>query len=139
MLKNPILKGFNPDPCICRKGDDYYIAVSTFEWFPGIPVYHSKDMKNWELYTHVLTDDTNPDLKKLPSAKGIWAPCLTYCEQEDMFYVVYGVMNSMNARYFDVDNFVITAKDAAAALHIIIQRLWHHHVKLLHQLHLLIF
>ena len=105
MLKNPILKGFNPDPCICRKGDDYYIAVSTFEWFPGIPVYHSKDMKNWELYTHVLTDDTNPDLKKLPSAKGIWAPCLTYCEQEDMFYVVYGVMNSMNARYFDVDNF----------------------------------
>ena len=63
MLKNPILKGFNPDPCICRKGDDYYIAVSTFEWFPGIPVYHSKDMKNWELYTHVLTDDTNPDLK----------------------------------------------------------------------------
>ena len=71
---------------------------------PGIPVYHSKDMKNWELYTHVLTDDEEVDLKKLPSAKGIWAPCLTYCEQEDLFYVVYGVMNSMNARYFDVDN-----------------------------------
>lgn len=74
MLRNPILKGFNPDPCICRKGEDYYIAVSTFEWFPGIPIYHSRDMKNWELYTHVLTDDSNPDLKKLPSAKGIWAP-----------------------------------------------------------------
>ena len=111
MLRNPILKGFNPDPCICKKGDDYYIAVSTFEWFPGIPIYHSKDMKHWELYTHVLTDDSNPDLKKLPSAKGIWAPCLTYCEEEDLFYVVYGVMNSMNARYFDVDNFVITAKN----------------------------
>ena len=111
MLRNPILKGFNPDPCICRKGEDYYIAVSTFEWFPGIPIYHSRDMKNWELYTHVLTDDSNPDLKKLPSAKGIWAPCLTYCESEDMFYVIYGVMNSMNARYFDVDNFLITAKD----------------------------
>ncbi len=52
-----------------------------------------------------------PDLKKLPSAKGIWAPCLTYCETDDLFYVVYGVMNSMNARYFDVDNFLITAKD----------------------------
>lgn len=76
MIRNPILPGFNPDPCICRKGDDYYIAVSTFEWFPGIPIYHSRDMKNWELYTHVLTDDSNPDLKKLPSAKGIWAPCL---------------------------------------------------------------
>ncbi|MFQ7717008.1 MAG: family 43 glycosylhydrolase [Blautia wexlerae] len=82
--KNPILPGFNPDPCICRKGDDYYMAVSTFEWFPGIPIYHSRDLKNWELYTHVLTDDEEVDLKKLPSAKGIWAPCLTYCEAEDM-------------------------------------------------------
>lgn len=111
MIKNPILPGFNPDPCICRKGDDYYMAVSSFEWLPGIPVYHSKDMKNWELYSHVLTDDTSLDLKKLPSAKGIWAPCLTYCEEEDLFYVVYGVMNSMNARYFDVDNYLVTAKD----------------------------
>lgn len=111
MIKNPILPGFNPDPCICRKGEDYYMAVSSFEWFPGIPVYHSKDLKNWELYTHVLTDDKVVDLKKLPSAKGIWAPCLTYCEKEDLFYVVYGVMNSMNARYFDVDNYLITAKD----------------------------
>ena len=111
MIKNPILPGFNPDPCICRRGNDYYMAVSSFEWFPGIPIYHSKDLKNWELYTHVLTDDTVVDLKKLPSAKGIWAPCLTYCEAEDLFYVVYGVMNSMNARYFDVDNYLITAKD----------------------------
>ena len=103
MIKNPILPGFNPDPCICRKGDDYYLAVSTFEWFPGIPIYHSRDLKHWELYTHVLTDDEKVDLKKLPSAKGIWAPCLTYCQEEDLFYVVYGVMNSMNARYFDVD------------------------------------
>ena len=111
MIQNPIFKGFNPDPCICRKDDDYYVAVSSFEWFPGIPVYHSKDLKNWELYTHVLTDDREVELRKLPSAKGIWAPCLTYCEAEDLFYVVYGVMNSMNARYFDVDNFLITAKD----------------------------
>ena len=57
MIQNPIFPGFNPDPCICRKGNDYYVAVSTFEWFPGIPVYHSKDLKNWELYAHVLTDD----------------------------------------------------------------------------------
>lgn len=111
MIRNPILPGFNPDPCICRKGEDYYLAVSTFEWFPGIPVYHSRDLKHWELYTHVLTDDEAVDLKKLPSAKGIWAPCLTYCEEEDLFYVIYGVMNSMNARYFDVDNYLITAKD----------------------------
>ncbi len=111
MIRNPIIPGFNPDPCICRKNDDYYIAVSSFEWFPGIPIYHSRDMKNWELYSHALQNAENPNLKKLPSAKGIWAPCLTYCEADDLFYIVYGVMNSMNARYFDVDNFLITAKD----------------------------
>lgn len=111
MITNPIIPGFNPDPCICRKGEDYYLVVSTFEWMPGLPVYHSRDLKHWELYSHVITDDEKVDLKKLPSAKGLWAPCLTYCEEEDLFYVVYGVMNSMNARYFDVDNFLITAKD----------------------------
>ena len=111
MITNPILPGFNPDPCICRRGDDYYIAVSSFEWFPGIPIYHSRDLKHWELYSHALQNAGDPDLKKLPSAKGIWAPCLTWCEREDLFYVVYGVMNSMNARYFDVDNYLITARD----------------------------
>jgi xylan 1,4-beta-xylosidase len=111
MIMNPILPGFNPDPCICRKGEDYYLAVSTFEWLPGIPIYHSRDLKNWELYSHVFSEGHSIDLRRLPSAKGIWAPCLTYCEEEDLFYVVYGVMNSMNARYFDVDNYLITAKD----------------------------
>lgn len=110
MITNPILPGFNPDPCICRKGEDYYLAVSTFEWLPGIPIYHSKDLKNWEIYSHVFSEGHSIDLRRLPSAKGIWAPCLTYCEEEDLFYVVYGVMNSMNARYFDVDNYLITAK-----------------------------
>lgn len=110
MIKNPILPGFHPDPSICRKGEDFYLAVSSFEWMPAIPVYHSKDLKNWELLTHVLIDDSQVDLKKLPSGKGIWAPCLTYCESEDLFYVIYGIMNSMNARYFDVDNYLITAK-----------------------------
>lgn len=111
MIQNPIFKGFNPDPSICRCGDDYYVAVSSFEWFPGLPIYHSKDLQHWQLLTHVLTDDNNPDLKKLPSAKGIWAPSLTWCEEEKLFYVIYGVMNSMNSRYFDVDNYLITASE----------------------------
>lgn len=108
MIHNPILKGFNPDPCICRKGDDYYIAVSSFEWFPGIPIYHSKDLKHWELYTHVLTGENCPDLNRLPSAQGIWAPCLDYNEKEDLFYVVYGciIPSGMN-----IDNYLITSKD----------------------------
>ena len=49
MIKNPILPGFNPDPSIVRVNDDYYIANSTFEWFPGIAIHHSKDLVNWEL------------------------------------------------------------------------------------------
>ena len=110
-MRNPILPGFHADPCICRKGEDYYLAVSSFEWFPGIPIYHSRDLKHWELLTHGITDDREGDLRKLPSAKGIWAPCLTWCEQDGLFYLTYSVMNSMNARYFDVDNFVKTAPE----------------------------
>ena len=63
MIHNPILPGFHADPCICRKGDDFYVAVSSFEWFPGIPIYHSKDMKNWELYSHALTNADDSDWK----------------------------------------------------------------------------
>jgi len=111
MIQNPIFKGFNPDPSICRRGDDYYVAVSSFEWFPGIPIYHSKDLTHWELRTHALTDDRAVNLRGLPSAKGIWAPCLTWCEDDQLFYVIYGVMNSMHGRYFDVDNYLITAPD----------------------------
>ncbi|MFV0241582.1 MAG: glycoside hydrolase family 43 protein [Lacrimispora sphenoides] len=111
MMKNPIFPGFNPDPCICKAGGDYYVIVSSFEWMPALPIYHSKDLKNWELYTHVIRSEKQADIRKLPSAKGIWAPCLTYCEEEKLFYVIYGVMNSMNARYFDVDNYLITASD----------------------------
>lgn len=106
---NPILPGFNPDPCICKQGENYYLAVSSFEWFPGVPVYHSKDMKHWKLITHCLDNSKLADLRRLPSAKGVWAPCLTWCEADGLFYLMYSIMNSMNARFFDVDNYLITA------------------------------
>jgi xylan 1,4-beta-xylosidase len=111
MIRNPILPGFNPDPAIVRRGDDYYIATSTFEWFPGIAVYHSRDLKNWRLLTHVLNDEASLDLRKLPSAKGIWAPCLTWCEADGLFYVLYTKMISHNARFFDQDNFLVSAPE----------------------------
>ena len=111
MIQNPILPGFNSDPCLCRRGEDYYLAVSTFEWFPGIPVYHSRDLKHWELYTHILNDAEALGLRGLPSAKGLWAPCLTWCEADGLFYLVYGIMRSMNARFFDIDNYLITAPE----------------------------
>ena len=55
LVRNPILPGFNPDPSICRVGRDYYIATSTFEWFPGVPIHHSRDLVHWRLIGHALT------------------------------------------------------------------------------------
>ena len=111
MIRNPILPGFHSDPCLCRRRGDYYLALSSFEWFPGIPVFHSRDLKHWELETHLLQNAEALSLRGLPSAKGIWAPCLTWCEEDGLFYLVYGVMRSMNARFFDIDNYLITAPD----------------------------
>ncbi len=107
MIHNPILPGFNPDPSILRVEDDYYIATSTFEWFPGIALYHSRDLQAWSLRGHALTSESDLDLRRLPSAKGVWAPCLSYAD--GLFYLAYSLMLSHNARYFDVDNFLISA------------------------------
>ena len=54
--KNPIISGYNPDPSICRVGDDFYLVNSTFEFYPGVPVYHSKNLVNWELINYCLRD-----------------------------------------------------------------------------------
>lgn len=109
MIRNPVLPGFNPDPSILRVGEDYFIAVSTFEWFPGIAIYHSRDLANWNLRTHALTDERSLDLRRLPSAKGVWAPCLTYDREAGLYYLAYSLMYSHNARYFDADNFLVTS------------------------------
>ena len=53
-IENPVLRGFNPDPSILRVGDDYYIATSTFEWWPGVQIHHSRDLRHWRLLTHPL-------------------------------------------------------------------------------------
>ena len=53
---NPIIRGFNPDPSICRVGEEYYLVTSSFEYFPGIPVYHSRDLVNWEQIGNCLQD-----------------------------------------------------------------------------------
>lgn len=61
--KNPIIPGFNPDPSICRVGEDFYLVTSTFEFFPGVPVYHSKNLVNWELINYCLTTDSQLPLE----------------------------------------------------------------------------
>ena len=83
---NPILKGFNPDPSICRVGDDYYLVTSSFEYFPGLPIYHSKDLVNWQQIGHCLTRDSQLPLHKVNASGGLFAPSLRH--HDGLFYVI---------------------------------------------------
>jgi xylan 1,4-beta-xylosidase len=87
MIRNPILRGFNPDPSILRVGDDYYIATSTFEWFPGVQIHHSRDLVNWRLLTRPLQGASQLDMLGDPDSCGVWAPCLTY--SDGLFWLIY--------------------------------------------------
>jgi len=111
MIENPILKGFNPDPSILRVNDDYYIATSTFEWFPGIQIHHSKDLKHWCLLTHALTKKSQLDLTGIAPSKGVWAPCITYNEQEKLFYLTFSMVKHIANNFFDVDNYMVNSRD----------------------------
>lgn len=86
-IRNPILRGFNPDPSIVRVGDDYYIATSTFEWFPGVQIHHSRDLKHWRLAARPLRRASQLDMRGDPDSCGVWAPCLTYAD--GLFHLVY--------------------------------------------------
>jgi len=87
IIRNPVLKGFNPDPSILRVGDDYYLATSTFEWFPGVQIHHSRDLVNWRLLTRPLDRASQLDMTGNPDSGGIWAPCLSY--SDGLFYLIY--------------------------------------------------
>ena len=87
VIRNPILPGFNPDPSIVRVGDDYYIATSTFEWYPGVQIHHSRDLVHWRLLTRPLRRASQLDMRGDPDSCGIWAPCLTYAD--GLFYLIY--------------------------------------------------
>ena len=86
-IRNPILKGFNPDPSIVRVGDDYYIATSTFEWFAGVQIHHSRDLKNWRLLSRPLTRASQLDMRGDPDSGGVWAPCLSHAGGQ--FWLIY--------------------------------------------------
>ena len=76
--QNPIISGYNPDPTICRVGEDFYIMNSTFEFFPGVPIYHSTNLANWELTGYALTRESQLELKGCRASGGIYAPTLRY-------------------------------------------------------------
>ncbi len=85
-ITNPILKGFYPDPSICRVKDDYYIVNSSFEYFPGIPIFHSKDLANWEQIGYVLNRPEQLNLDSVRVSGGVYAPTIRY--HNDTFYVI---------------------------------------------------
>lgn len=86
-ITNPILPGFNPDPSIVRVGDDYFIATSTFEWFPGVQIHHSRDLVHWRLLTRPLKRASQLNMLGDPDSCGIWAPCLTHADGK--FWLIY--------------------------------------------------
>ncbi len=71
---NPILRGYHPDPSIIRVGEDYYVATSTFEWWPGVRLHHSRDLIRWELIEYPLNRVSQLDLRGVGPSQGIWAP-----------------------------------------------------------------
>lgn len=77
-FRNPVLPGTYPDPSLCRVGDDYWLVHSSFEFFPGIPIFHSRDLVHWRQVGHVLTRPEQLDLRGSPSSLGIFAPTLRH-------------------------------------------------------------
>lgn len=76
---NPVIPGFSPDPSICRAGDDYYLATSSFEYVPGVPLWHSRDLVHWRLIGHALDRRAQLDLPESTGASGgVYAPTLRY-------------------------------------------------------------
>ncbi len=82
---NPVIPGFHPDPSIIRVGDDYYMASSSFEFWPAIPIYHSKDLVNWQLVNYVVTRTEQFDMSDARPSQGFYAPTLRH--HEGTFYV----------------------------------------------------
>ena len=85
---NPILQGCYPDPAITRKGDDYYMVCSSFAMFPGVPIFHSKDLVNWKQIGHVLDRTSQLDVHDTGISAGVYAPGITYNSYNDTFYMI---------------------------------------------------
>ncbi|MCO6489993.1 MAG: family 43 glycosylhydrolase [Phaeodactylibacter sp.] len=109
LIQNPILPGFNPDPDIIRVGDDYYIATTTFEWFPGVNIYHSKDLANWRLACRPLSEE-HIRLSGVPNSGGNYIPSLAYNERDSLFYLVYSNVLGRDWPLMSMRSYVTTAR-----------------------------
>ena len=102
MFYNPIIPGFSSDPSFCRKGDDYYLVTSTFEYFPSVALYHSKDLTNWTFVKYIIDRDEQLDLTQVQSSQGIFAANIRY--NNGLFYMITTCMGGCG-------HFYVTATD----------------------------
>ena len=107
MVANPILPGFHPDPSVCRVGDDVYVATSTFEWYPGVRIHHSRDLVNWRLAAAPLGRAAQLDMRGVPDSCGIWAPDLTY--SDGLYWLIYTNVLRYDGNFKDTPNYLVTA------------------------------
>ncbi|MCC8104057.1 MAG: glycoside hydrolase family 43 protein [Clostridiales bacterium] len=108
-FQNPILSGFYPDPSICRVGEDYYMVTSSFVYFPGLPIFHSRDLMHWEQIGHGISRPEQLDYKNCETSLGLWAPTIRY--HEGTFYIINTFVSE--GREARRDNYIITATDPA--------------------------
>ena len=101
-LPNPVLPGFYPDPSVCRVGSDYYMVTSSFEYFPGVPVFHSTDLFSWRQIGHCLTRRSQLDLTGRRSSDGIFAPTLRY--HDGTFYMITTDVGGAGHLYVTTDD-----------------------------------
>jgi xylan 1,4-beta-xylosidase len=102
--RNPVIPGFHPDPSVVRVGDTFYLVTSSFEFFPGVPVFRSRDLVSWEPIGHVLTRDSQLPLQKARPSGGIYAPTIRH--HGGTFYMITTNVDGGG-------NFLVTAKDPA--------------------------
>ena len=103
-IRNPVIPGLYPDPSICRVGEDFYLACSSFELYPGIPVFHSKDLAHWEQICYAMTMENGFHVNANLGIGGVMAPTIRW--HDGLFYII-------NANFGDKGNFYISAKDPA--------------------------
>lgn len=108
-FQNPILPGFYPDPSICRVDDDYYMVTSSFVYYPGLPIFHSRDLVHWEQIGHGIHRPEQLDYKNCETSEGLWAPSIRY--HNGLFYIINTFVSA--GREADRDNYIITASDPA--------------------------
>lgn len=101
-LKNPIIPGYYPDPSCLRVGEEYYVVTSSFEYFPGVPIWHSRDLVNWKQIGYCLTRDSQLPLQNCGDSRGIWAPTLRY--HDGRFYMVTSNMHEGGHFYVYTDD-----------------------------------